>query len=271
MGNAKLYLIIGFVFLLSVTAKAQISLPYYSGFDTPAQQSGWQLHQLGVAATYGPWVIGGSGYSAPSCLFHDYNVSGIVEDWYISPELSFISASKIALKIKAFAIMGMPIPTDYIGIWYSNGNSYPSSGDYAEVVNLTSLTSSGNLWIDTTINLPFTAGPGYVGFKYMNVDNWFTISIDNINVSAITTSINEEEEDEMQIFPNPTTGKLLIGSANDINSLEICDLAGKIISSVYEFKLQDSIEIDLSSYPKGIYIMRIIDGKKIFSKKIVIH
>jgi hypothetical protein len=272
MKITKLYIMIGFVVVFVIKIKAQQALPYYTGFDTPTEQAGWLLYKLGVNGTYGPWRISGGGFSAPSCLFHDYNNSGTVEDWYVSPALNFTTPSKIALKIKVFVISGTVYATDYIGIWYSSGSQDPNLDQYTEVANLTSLASNSNLWLDTTVNLPFTAGTGYIGLKYKNVNNWFTPSIDNINVTALTVGIAEiESENGILIYPNPTTGKIVIESKSNINSIEIDNVLGERTYTTSNFKQQTSSEIDLYNYPKGIYFVKIYDGEKIYTKKIVIQ
>lgn len=272
MRKIILYVALGLAFFISVTTKAQLSLPYYSGFDTPGEQAGWLLYKLGVNATYGPWTISTfGGFSAPNCLFHDYNNTGTVEDWYVSPALNFTNPSAIAMKLKAFAIMGNPTPTDYIGIWYSSGAQDPSLGQYIEVGDLTGLTTSLNQWVDININLTFTAGTGYIGLKYKNVDNWFTISIDNINVTIVAGIDETEGETGLSIYPIPTNGKFVIDTRYNINSIEIFNLVGERIYTDYRFMQPSMKVIDLSCYPKGIYFVEINAGTNRYSKKIVVQ
>lgn len=272
MKKTKFYIIVGCIALFNFTAKAQLMLPYYTGFDTPTEQAGWQSYKFGVNAKYGPWGIFGGGFSTPKCLFHDYNNTGTVEDWYVSPALNFTSASKMALKIKVYAMMGSAVSPDYIGIWYSSAMQNPASGDYAEVVNLTSLASSGNKWVDTTINLPFKAGAGYIGLKYMNGNNWFTIAVDNINVTAGITGIGEtKDENNILIYPNPTTGKVIINNNSNLRSIKIYNLLGEKIYYGSEFSQQTSNNIDLSNYPKGIHFAEIYDGTNTYTKKIILQ
>lgn len=253
--------------MVNLSINAQTPLPYYSGFDTPAQQAGWQLYKLGVNSTYGTWVIGGGGYSAPNCLFHDYNTSGTVEDWYVSPSLIIPGQAKLSLKIKPFVIMGAPSATDYIGIWFSPGNPDPASGYYNEVVNLTSLASSSGQWLDTTITLPFVPGNGYIGFKYMNVDNWFTVSIDNVNVFEITTDI-AEIDNKISIYVSPASNRLIINTAEELQSVEIFDLTGSEIYSNYISGTGRDIELPALS--KGSYVVRLRIMNTTMIKKIVV-
>ena len=277
MKKIKIYTVITFLILLNATVRAQIALPYYTGFDSPAEQAGWLLYKLGVNATYGPWTISTGGYSAPNCLYHDYNNTGTVEDWYVSPALNFTAQSKIALKIKAFSMTGSAESSDYIGIWYSSGGQNPNAGQYTEVVNLTSLTSSNSQWLDTTVNLPFTAGTGYIGLKYMNANNWFNISIDNINVTALTTSITEaEDEIDLLLFPNPSSEKVVIESTKNVSSVEIFSLSGQktntlIFRQSFSKEVRKTNTIDVSSLPHGVYLIKIYTATSVHTEKIIVR
>lgn len=244
-----------------------LSLPYYTGFDNAGEQAGWQGYVLGVNGTYGPW-----GFSAGT-ISHDYNTTGTVEDWFISPALNFTSQSKISLKIRVFVISGSINPTDYIGIWHSSGSQDPNIGSYTEVVNLTSIASSNfNQWIDTTVSLPFTVGTGYIGFKYMNVNNWFTIDIDSVTVAPTsTTDISDTgSETDILLYPNPTTGHFTIELTPTINSIEIYNLLGEKVKTLNNIAARN-ITLQRDNLSSGLYIVRLKqDNKIILTKKLVI-
>ena len=108
MKNRLLFIFAGVLILYANTLNAQVTLPYYTGFDSPSQLAGWNQYILGVNATYGPWGISSGGFSAPDCIYHDYNNTGLVEDWYVSPAMSLAFASRISIKIRTFAVTGLP-------------------------------------------------------------------------------------------------------------------------------------------------------------------
>jgi hypothetical protein len=91
---------------------------------------------------------------------------------------------------------------------------------------------------------------------------------------AIISGINRMSAESgkiISILPNPSNGKFQIrGLATDVRRLEIYDALGKEVYSISEFKRQESHEIDLSRYPKGIYFVKIYDGAKTYTEKIVI-
>ena len=86
---------------------------------------------------------------------------------------------------------------------------------------------------------------------------------------VLVSGINDNfySTNTISIYPNPSSGKAKIewnGSKNA--SIKVFNLMGKEV-------LQQVIsnEIDLSNYPKGIYIVKVSDGQKIYSNKIVIQ
>ena len=102
MKNATLLLtLIGLININSVLAQSE-SLPYTTGFDSGAEQMGWQQFRTGFLSTY-DWGYGGGAFSAPTCLSHDYNVGGnpddTVVDWFVSPPINFSSPGLVAIKL----------------------------------------------------------------------------------------------------------------------------------------------------------------------------
>ena len=77
------------------------------------------------------------------------------------------------------------------------------------------------------------------------------------------TNIIEYGENEIVVFPNPTTGKLTIKTSLDITYI-LYDFTGKVL-------VEDSNkeEIDITTLPNGVYFLSIRYGDKIFNKRIV--
>lgn len=75
---------------------------------------------------------------------------------------------------------------------------------------------------------------------------------------------------DLKVYPNPTSGKIQIQSLGfTIQRLEISNLLGEVVFSQVE-TLSKS-EIDLSSQPVGVYFVKITDGEKMYTQKIVIQ
>lgn len=271
MKNIRFYTVLAIVTLISGLVNAQQPLPYNTGFDTEAERAGWQQYTLGANATYGPWTIATGGLSEPNQLFHDYNNTGIVEDWFVSPALNFSSSSKIGLKINVYSLLGTSYAPDYIGIWFSSRTSDPALGNFEEVVELTKIVSANNDWVDTLISIPCSAGIGYIGIKYKNEDNWFTVSIDDISVTDMTTGIPMSNKNSISVYPNPTSSILHIDCPQGLKSIEIINLLGVKVYSESLNKLCTFKEIDLSGFKRGIYYIRMRDAKNYFTKQLIIQ
>ena len=257
---------------------AQAALPYYTGFDTPAEKAGWLKFGRGFIGSY-PWDYHNSGFSAPNCIYHDYNVGAggdfkdTIKDWYVSPAISFFPGGKISLKVKGFT-MGTIQPADYFGIWLSIEDANPSDGKYVELADLTSF-SLKDTWKDTTITLPQYkySGNSYYALVYKSTWNWFTIGVDNISInkdpfSGIENNYNSNLESAVSPNPFNTTAILSVEKPIKNGVLSIYDLLGK------EVKRMEGINesrIIIEKYPlkEGIYFYQLkseaglINGGKI--------
>jgi hypothetical protein len=90
---------------------------------------------------------------------------------------------------------------------------------------------------------------------------------------AGTSGIEAYNTGATDVYPNPSNGKFTF--KNDAvpfadYNLEIYNAIGEKIQCA-ESKLQGSTEIDLSTYPKGIYFLKIYSEQKMRTEKIVIQ
>jgi hypothetical protein len=88
-----------------------------------------------------------------------------------------------------------------------------------------------------------------------------------------TISVQEINTDELNIYPNPSTGKVYI-SIPDISKgyevLKVFNAKGKVIQPEI-MEISDSILIDMSDQPDGLYYLSLQLNEEIFTKKIVIQ
>lgn len=90
---------------------------------------------------------------------------------------------------------------------------------------------------------------------------------------SIPTDIKENHLKAATVYPNPSNGKFIIknyeGSGANSN-LEIFNVLGEKINYT-EIRSQSSDAIDISGYPKGIYIVKIYSEQNMLTEKIVIN
>jgi len=139
--------------------------------------------------------------------------------------------------------------------------------------NSGNITGAGNYYPGEKVSL--TAIPE-IGYMFTNwTENGTEVSIDTIYSFivtqdstfianfTITSDISDfNETNSLIIYPNPTTGKISINT-HDVQYIEVIDLHGKQIYAGKE------TEIDLSSQPKGIYIIKVITDKQTLAKKLI--
>jgi len=83
----------------------------------------------------------------------------------------------------------------------------------------------------------------------------------------ISTSINNSSLALcVGFYPNPVIDKLYIKQFKSLNPLVvICDLQGNVVLN----KQVSSNPIDISNFPKGIYLIKIVDSENIVINKMV--
>ncbi|SMC49153.1 T9SS type A sorting domain-containing protein [Moheibacter sediminis] len=100
-------------------------------------------------------------------------------------------------------------------------------------------------------------------------------SVKSIDASKVYSDASDEGQlsvaenafvNNLQIYPNPASDKVFV-KADKLNSVELYDLQGRKL----DVKLNSDNSINVSSLPKGVYVLKLnIDGKSV-SKKLVIN
>ncbi len=117
--------------------------------------------------------------------------------------------------------------------------------------------------------------------EFYLVDNWgdtiysnTTFNSDSLVIPFClnsTTSIDEMTVNDVNIYPNPTSGMVIIESGvSSTYQLNIYNAVGQII-----FKAQNLVDrkkqIDLSGYTKGIYIIQVQTEKETITKRLILR
>lgn len=81
-------------------------------------------------------------------------------------------------------------------------------------------------------------------------------------VEVITVGIEDANlSSEIQLYPNPTNGKVYLQNTfNQVIEYQIYDIYGQLLWK--ENSHDNSMEIDLTNYPNGLYLIKIYDGKQ---------
>lgn len=69
------------------------------------------------------------------------------------------------------------------------------------------------------------------------------------------------------VYPNPVHEMLFIDTKTQNTEVEIFDVMGKKVQT--SFLSQNSPQIDMKNFPQGIYFLKIFDGEKYYSQKVI--
>ena len=250
----------------------------YDGAISPYQTKVVRvLMAPGVETIYvgGTWSHSYSGYTLHGLFTGELNEEGDFTSAYEPGQVcvssctgSFInSTSELYLYAsfldpqKTITRTGLGIPIDQ-PIWIS----YVMYQDHASSTNRNvSLTFNCNVIGDINVTVYrdwlaerpwYTPAPGtgsYDGvYEYWNATK---INSNNIDNNAIS------------LYPNPSNGQFTI-KGNDIEKIEIVDIAGKIIYMSDVKCLMSSV--DLSNNPKGLYFAKITTSKGVITEKLIV-
>ena len=157
----------------------------------------------------------------------------------------------------------------------SQGNVYVRSGK-------TTLLATSSLKLKTGFIV--RSGAKFVGKKQSRPCNYSTSAPRSLRSADVDLEYDDEEYEidpeitdiddavsdanGIEIYPNPTDGLLYIRSNSTINKVVVTDLTGKVVMDVYGGS--DEVELDLSSYAQGIYVLNIVTDNDVLVEKVVL-
>jgi hypothetical protein len=72
---------------------------------------------------------------------------------------------------------------------------------------------------------------------------------------------------EVNVYPNPSTGILTIAASELIDHVYVTDLTGKLVTEAAG--TDSKLDIDLSAYASGTYLLRIVTESGVHDVKVV--
>ena len=146
-------------------------------------------------------------------------------------------------------------------IYVVNGNEFDPltlSDNCSEVTAINDYNSLNTL---NGVNLPY----GKTTIVWSAVDEAGNENKCSFDIEVkYPLSANDLSNDNIELYPNPTNGKIYI-SAESVQEISITDILGK----VYQVKSPVSNIIDISQYESGIYLVKIKTERGYFVKKII--
>ncbi|MCY7409171.1 MAG: T9SS type A sorting domain-containing protein [Chitinophagales bacterium] len=90
------------------------------------------------------------------------------------------------------------------------------------------------------------------------------------SATICTTSISEIENDSIHLFPNLAHDWLEV-SGNDFEQVQLFDITGKLIFVTTIKNISQNFRIDISNFPRGIYIISCSSKNNYFNQKIILQ
>jgi hypothetical protein len=161
----------------------------------------------------------------------------------------------------------------YIDVVYSEAMTASSAPTltFADPFVLDYFTLTGATWIDavtyrftftlTLLDAPFTSlnlnvsladGLDAVGNPFISSDFTDVISIDIIG------SVSESALNTIHVFPNPSSDLVIVEGIHSMLNITVRDEVGRII---HTGRSASRIELNVSNWASGIYLMEFNDGK----------
>ncbi len=133
----------------------------------------------------------------------------------------------------------------------------------------TQIAENGNKWQRRAVDLSAYAGQSiYIAFQLISDDQNMLV-IDNIkimgNATVSTEGIHSVQNGEISVYPNPTTGKIAIGTDGVVNSVEIFDVTGRVVLS----QNGNVKTLNISSLADGVYTMRVVSDNGVALKRVI--
>lgn len=145
--------------------------------------------------------------------------------------------------------------------------------------------SDSEFGVFNKINSSIIAAPEYIDLTYQQNDWYMVRAIKKVESGCgqfqeasigvfvqgdiILSSNNLTSNEKIKIFPNPSSKQFTIESDAAITTLSLVSLTGKTILTQTPFD-SNSIKIDLSNHPSGVYFLVININETITKRKVII-
>jgi hypothetical protein len=83
--------------------------------------------------------------------------------------------------------------------------------------------------------------------------------------------IEDEPEEIIKLFPNPTQGVLNIKWQKEYETIQVVDLLGKTVYTSIIAQGSKFISVDLTSFTHGIYFAQLLNGNQKITKKFIVN
>ena len=240
--------------------------PFLMGYTYPL---GWSVVSTGNLPL--SWnVTGSSAHSAPNAMNAGPSNFSSLDEWLFTPP--FTLTSGLHYKVDFFykkSDTGSPT-VEKLELRAGNSNTPTSMTtqvyDNQNITNTIYQQGSG-------IFTASSSGNYFFAFHGTSASQQGQLFLDDIAITEINTTGEEElrSNSGLEIFPNPSHGFLQVsftGQSFERSVAEIWSMNGRLLMSLpMDLPV---IQLDMNSFDKGSYILRLISDQKVSYRKIII-
>lgn len=268
------------------------NLPYSEGFEsTTFPQGGMTLFNNDGATTWARTTAADfTGAASAYMDNYDYNANGEIDEM-ILPNLNLSSVLNPVMTFQvAYRLYTDPNAaqnfSDTLRVWISTDCGVTWTSLYAKwSTTLTTVTptfsttefvpTTAGQWRLETINLsPYQSATNAM-IKFRHATQYENnLYVDDINIQNTTDVPDGVLHNEINLFPNPSTGQVNI-NVNMFNrdnlTINVTNAMGQIVSTINENNTYGgNYMIDLTNEPNGVYFIEVQTGTEAVTRRIVI-
>ncbi|EJL67477.1 Por secretion system C-terminal sorting domain containing protein [Chryseobacterium populi] len=239
--------------ILGIKISAQcnsVNLPYTEDFEsvtTPALPSCTTIENAGSGTD---WYTNQDTFTGITTKALTYKSNeNPANTWFFTPGLNLTAGVEYKVTYK-YSGTNFIFPENLKVAYGINANSSSMTNllaDHPDIVN--NNISSGNVAFT-----PTATGVYYIGFNcYSNGYTWL-LTLDDINVTTSQLSTAEviRKNDAVTIYPNPFADVINITKAENIRSVSVTDISGKVVRTIHK----PSSQVYLKEFIPGLYMLK---------------
>lgn len=152
------------------------------------------------------------------------------------------------------------------------GRFFVGSRETATSTNIPLGVSSGIYTPGVTwINIPGLT-PGFMNVEDLGITDIVPMIRANFGSTSGASVVESNSQMDIVLMPNPSDGKFIVSMGESaIQRISVIDATGKLVKDETLNNITGSYAVDLSTFAPGLYTVRILSGKNVINKKLVIN